>query len=201
MFTGIIKYIGTVVSNIPKEDGKNLTILIPHLPKQEVGDSIAIMGCCLTVTQIEGDLYQFYVSNETLKQTTMAMLSKGQKTNIEHAMLASTPFGGHIVLGHIDEVARIVDIQHTNNTRKIFVEISPRGKRDVIKKGSITVDGVSLTIMGISGKVLELNVIPHTWENTTLSLLNTTTNNLVNIEFDQMSKIIQKHIENHFANV
>lgn len=201
MFTGIIKHIGTVVSNVQKEDGKSLKVLILNLPKQEIGNSISVQGCCLTIVAIEGDIYTFYVSSETLKQTTLPMFFKGQKVNIETAMLASTPLGGHVVSGHIDEVCQIKSIEKAQNTVKIFVELSPKGKRLVVKKGSIAIDGTSLTIMNISGKVIELNIIPHTWENTTLTLLNTANNSLVNIEFDQMSKIIKKHLDEHFANI
>lgn len=201
MFTGIIKHNGIVVSNVINSDGRILSILIPNLKNQEIGNSIAIMGCCLTITAINNDIYSFYVSSETLKQTTLAMFLKGQDVNIEPAMLASTPLGGHIVLGHVDEVARIVSIEEMQSTRKVFVEISPKYKKDVIRKGSITIDGISLTVMNILKNVVELNVIPHTWENTTLHLLNSSTANLVNVEFDQMAKVIRKQIENHFANV
>jgi riboflavin synthase len=199
MFTGIIKYIGTVFENTPQQDGKNLTIRIPHLKNQEIGDSISIMGCCLTVTNIHGDIFSFYVSAETLKQTTLAMLIKGQSVNAEPAMLASTPLGGHMVSGHVDEVAKIVDVQLNQNTHKLYVEVSPQGKKWAMKKGSIAIDGVSLTVMNIQGKVVELNVIPHTLQNTTLKNIDAISNNLVNVEFDQMTKIIAKKIDEHFA--
>jgi len=201
MFTGIIKNVGTVVSNLKKEDGKVVSVLIPNLPKQEVGNSVAIMGCCLTIVQIEGDIYTFYVSFETLKQTTLAMFFKGQKVNIEPAMLASTPLGGHIVSGHVDEVCQIKNIEKNQNTVKIFVEVSTNGRKLLVKKGSIAIDGISLTVMGVAGKMIELNIIPHTWENTTLNLLNAENNNLVNVEFDQMSKIMKKHLDEYFANI
>ncbi len=199
MFTGIIKHIGTVFENTPQKDGRQLTVRIPHLKNQEIGDSISIMGCCLTVVDVSGDVFSFYVSAETLKQTTLAMLTKGQSVNVEPAMLASTPLGGHVVSGHIDEVARIVDVQSSQNTWKMFVEVSPQGKKWAIKKGSIAIDGISLTVMNIQGRIVELNVIPHTLQNTTLKNTNAVSNNLVNVEFDQMTKIIAKKIDEHFA--
>ncbi len=201
MFTGIIKHIGFVVSNIQEQDGKVLTVKILNVKQAiDIGDSVSIEGCCLTVTKVDGDCLSFYVSKETLKQTTLALLVKGQRVNIELAMLASTPLGGHLVSGHIDEVARITTVEFNQNTYKIYVELSPQGKKSVVKKGSIAINGVSLTIMNINGKIIELNIIPHTWNNTTLCTVNDSTNNLVNVEFDQMVKIINKKIDEHFAN-
>lgn len=199
MFTGIIKHIGTVFENTSEKDGRNLMVRIPSLEKQQIGDSISIMGCCLTITQINADVFSFYISADTLRQTTLAMLSKGQSVNCEPAMLASTPLGGHLVSGHVDEVGRVVEIQTIQNTHKIYVEISPQGKKWVVKKGSIAIDGVSLTIMGIQGRVVELNIIPHTMQWTTLKNLDLLSSNLVNVEYDQMAKMISKKIDEHFA--
>jgi riboflavin synthase len=201
MFTGIIKHIGLVVSNTQEQDGKVLTVKILNVKQAiDIGDSISIEGCCLTVIKIDGDCFSFYISKETLKQTTLALLVKGQYVNTEPAILASTPLGGHLVSGHIDEVARVTTVEFNQNTYKIHVELSPQGKKGVVKKGSIAINGVSLTVMNINGKIIELNIIPHTWNNTTLCILNDSTNNLVNVEFDQMVKIINKKIDEHFAN-
>jgi riboflavin synthase len=201
MFTGIIKHIGLVVSNMQEQDGKVLTVRILNVKQEiDIGDSISIDGCCLTVTKIDGDCFSFYVSKETLKQTILALLVKGQSVNTEPAMLASTPLGGHLVSGHIDEVARVTSVEFSQNTHKIYIELSPQGKKGVIRKGSITINGVSLTVMNINGKTIELNVIPHTWNNTNLCTVNDSTNNLVNVEFDQIVKIINKKIAEHFSN-
>jgi riboflavin synthase len=201
VFTGIIKHIGLVVSSVQEQDGKVLIVKILNVKQAiDIGDSISIEGCCLTVIKIEGDCFSFYVSKETLKQTILALLGKGQSVNVEPAMLASTPLGGHLVSGHIDEVTRVIAVEFSQNTHKIYIELSPQGKKSVVKKGSITINGVSLTVMNISGKTIELNVIPHTWNNTTICALNDSANNLVNVEFDQMVKIINKKIDEHFAN-
>jgi len=200
MFTGIIQQTAFVVSNTQTQDGKTLKIRFAKVENVKIGDSIAINGCCLTVIKIEGNELSFYVSMETLKQTTLMMLSNNDRVNIETAMLASTPLGGHIILGHIDEVSKVVSIENSQNTYKVTIEVSNAGKKFLIKKGSIAIDGISLTIMGIKGKILELNVIPHTWNNTTLSLLNVASNGLVNVEFDHFVKIIGKKIDEHFAN-
>lgn len=201
MFTGIIKHIGKVVENIQEGDGRVLSIFIPNLSNQNIGDSISISGCCLTIIKIESNIFTFYVSAETLKQTTLALFTKGQNVNAESAMLASTPFGGHMVLGHIDEVAKVIEVSRINNTFKVFLQISYAGTKYVIKKGSITIDGISLTIMDVKNKIIELNIIPHTLLNTTLQNLNSTTNSLVNVEFDHFSKIISKKIEEHFKGM
>ncbi len=200
MFTGIIQQTAFVVGNIQTQDGKTLKIRFAKVENVKIGDSIAINGCCLTVIKIEGNELSFYISMETLKQTTLMMLSNNDRVNIETAMLASTPLGGHIILGHIDEVAKVVSIENSQNTYKVMIEVSNARKKFLIKKGSIAIDGISLTIMGIKGKILELNIIPHTWNNTTLSLLNVASNGLVNVEFDHFVKIIGKKIDEHFAN-
>ncbi len=200
MFTGLIQQTALVTANIPEKDGKILKLRISNFENIKIGDSVAINGCCLTVVKIEGNEFSFYVSKETLKQTTLMMLSRGARINIETAMLASTPLGGHVVLGHVDEVARIVAIENVENTYTIIVEISNYGKKFVVRKGSVAIDGISLTIMGIKGKKLELNVIPHTWNNTNLHTLNVASNNLVNVEFDHFVKIISKKVDEHFAN-
>ena len=200
MFTGIIQQTAFVVGNIQTQDGKTLKIRFAKVENVKIGDSIAINGCCLTVIKIEGNELSFYVSMETLKQTTLMMLSTNDRVNIETAMLASTPLGGHIILGHVDEVAKVVSIENVQNTYKVVIEVSNAGKKFLIKKGSIAIDGISLTIMAVKGRMLELNVIPHTWNNTTLSLLNVASNGLVNVEFDHFVKIIGKKIDEHFAN-
>lgn len=200
MFTGIIQQTAFVVGNIQTQDGKTLKIRFAKVENVKIGDSIAINGCCLTVIKIEGNELSFYVSMETLKQTTLMMLSNNDRVNIETAMLASTPLGGHIILGHVDEVAKVVSIENVQNTYKVVIEVSNAGKKFLIKKGSIAIDGISLTIMAVKGRMLELNVIPHTWNNTTLSLLNVASNGLVNVEFDHFVKIIGKKIDEHFAN-
>jgi riboflavin synthase len=200
MFTGIIQQTAFVVGNIQTQDGKTLKIRFAKVENVKIGDSIAINGCCLTVIKIEGNELSFYVSMETLKQTTLMMLSTNDRVNIETAMLASTPLGGHIILGHVDEVAKVVSIENVQNTYKVAIEVSNAGKKFLIKKGSIAIDGISLTIMAVKGRMLELNIIPHTWNNTTLSLLNVASNGLVNVEFDHFVKIIGKKIDEHFAN-
>ncbi len=200
MFTGIIQQTAFVVANAQTQDGKTLKIRFAKVDGVKIGDSIAINGCCLTVIKIEGNELSFYVSSETLRQTTLMMLSNNDRVNIETAMLASTPLGGHIILGHIDEVAKVISIENSQNTYKVLVEVSNAGKKFLIKKGSIAIDGISLTIMAIKGRTVELNIIPHTWNNTTLSLLNVTSNGLVNVEFDHFVKIIGKKIDEHFAN-
>jgi riboflavin synthase len=200
MFTGIIQQTAFVVGNIQTQDGKTLKIRFAKVENVKIGDSIAINGCCLTVIKIEGNEISFYVSMETLKQTTLMMLATNDRVNIETAMLASTPLGGHIILGHVDEVAKVVSIENVQNTYKVVIEVSNAGKKFLIKKGSIAIDGISLTIMAVKGRMLELNVIPHTWNNTTLSLLNVASNGLVNVEFDHFVKIIGKKIDEHFAN-
>lgn len=199
MFTGIIELLGVVVSNLQTKDGKTLIVKLPKKVEAKIGDSIAIDGCCLTVIEINfsqnASFVTFYVSKETIACTTLGLLEEKTVVNAELAMLASTPLGGHMVSGHVDEVARVVVLENTENTHIIRIQVSSENAKFLVKKGSVCVNGVSLTIMKIIENIFDLNIIPHTWEKTNLKNLNTTTNSFVNVEYDQIVKIISQKID------
>lgn len=200
MFSGIVRNIGIVKEISRNEMGKNIIISSElDTKKIKIGDSIAIAGCCLTVISINGKELGFYISADTLKKTTLTMLQKSSHINLEASLCIGDSIGGHLVSGHVDETGRVLEIETIGVDRRIKVEVSNYGKNLLVQKGSITIDGVSLTIAYLAGNIVTLNVIPHTFENTTLKFLNTTTNYLVNIEYDGIAKHVYKIVKGLIA--
>ena len=200
MFSGIIKNVGLVKDIVKNEGGKNI-IISSNLNTEvlKIGDSVAVAGCCLTVIAKNSRELTFYISADTLKKTTLAMLNVGSSVNLEPALTMSDLLSGHLVSGHVDETGRIVEIETIGIDHKIKVEVSNYGKNLLIQKGSITIDGVSLTVAYLAGNVVTLNIIPHTFQNTTIKFLNTKTNFLVNIEYDGIAKHVYKVVKNLIA--
>ena len=211
MFTGIIKHIAIVEKNQTLGDGSAvLQIKFNHENNQgqtiaqnwhffdstKIGDSVAINGICLTVVKIDNNLrtMEFFVSRETISNTTILMQAKGTKINAELAMLASDRLGGHIVSGHVDEVIKLKSINPLGESFVLEFEASLKNSAFLIKKGSITIDGVSLTINKVFRNTFEVCIIPHTWQNTTLNRLDAISNNLCNVEYDYFAKIINKNL-------
>ncbi len=193
MFTGIIERKGTVLSNI-NHDGANRLVISAVFEQVQVGESIAVNGVCLTLLPSEDKKLSFDVSPETLAKTTLGELKAGDAVNLEQAMLASTRFGGHYVSGHVDAVAQIHSIKHINE----FVEVELSGfdasaMLYLIPKGSITVEGVSLTINSVANQRIKLMLVPHTVLNTTLSFLKQ--GQEVNIEFDYLTRIVAHQLQ------
>ena len=208
MFTGIIYQSGLVVKNEALQDSSRL-LEVQFVKNQQnqnhfnfssinIGDSVAINGICLTVVKINSQKssLEFFVSRETVAKTTIMLLNNGARINAELAMLASSRFGGHLVSGHVDEVAKLVSKKTLGDSYVLGFECSIKNAKYLIKKGSICIDGVSLTINNVFKNPLEVCIIPHTWQNTTLSLLDTSVNNMCNIEFDYFAKIIVSNISN-----
>lgn len=208
MFTGIIYQSGLVVKNEALQDSSRL-LEVQFVKNQQnqnhfnfssinIGDSVAINGICLTVVKINSQKssLEFFVSRETVAKTTIMLLNNGARINAELAMLASSRFGGHLVSGHVDEVAKLVSKKTLGDSYVLGFECSIKNVKYLIKKGSICIDGVSLTINNVFKNTLEVCIIPHTWQNTTLSLLDTSVNNMCNIEFDYFAKIIVSNISN-----
>jgi riboflavin synthase len=200
MFSGIIEATGLVKEIAKHEDGKKIVISSAlDQSSFKIGDSIAVSGCCLTLIAKTGREMSFYISADTLKKTTLAMLSTGSPVNLEPSLKMGDRLGGHIVSGHVDETARIVGIETIGADKRIKVEVSNYGKNLLVQRGSIAIDGVSLTVAYLMGNVVSLNIIPHTWESTTLKHLNTTTNFLVNVEYDGIAKHVYKIVKSLVA--
>ncbi len=195
MFTGIIEEIGIVKDFKQISNGAEITISCDKVLKDtKIGDSIAISGVCQTVIEMSENSFTAEVSTETLNVTNFSALKKGDKVNLERALTLNERLGGHIVSGHVDSVAKLVSSQKESDFYTMKFEISDDASRYVVKKGSITINGISLTVADIQGKVVEVAVIPHTYENTNLSELKT--GDSVNIETDVFAKYIEKFLLN-----
>lgn len=208
MFTGIVQHVGRITAAQPTAAGVRLT-LDPcgwsHRPAR--GDSIAVSGTCLTVVQVEAGAWSFDVIPQTLARTTLGSMGSasvdaarqpGRSVNLEHAVLASTPMGGHIVQGHVDGVGRVAAISTTGEWR-VRIEPPADAASSIVAQGSITVDGVSLTVAGAAadGSWFEVALIPETLARTTLASL--AVGDAVNIEVDHLAKLIAREVERRLA--
>ena len=192
MFTGIVQAIGTVVALTPKAGDVELTIAAGALPLERiaVGDSIAVAGTCLTVTRIDPLLIAADASNETLARTTLGTLGPGSPVNLESALRAGDALGGHYVTGHVDGVGRVVAVSEDGRSRRLLCEVPAALARYVATKGSITVDGVSLTVNEVDGRRFGVNLIPHTLAATTLGTLAAGAS--VNLEIDIIARYLER---------
>jgi riboflavin synthase len=189
MFTGIIEETGTVktITN------NSITIEASTvLEGTKIGDSISVNGVCLTVTELSSKFFKADVSYETINVTSLKYLNNGSVVNLERAMPADGRFGGHIVSGHIDGKGRCKSVTKENSFYKMLIEIPSELTKYVVKKGSITVDGISLTVAEIRDNNVEIAVIPHTFENTNMKKLKS--GDFVNIETDILAKYIEKFL-------
>ncbi|MCX7760102.1 MAG: riboflavin synthase [Hydrogenothermaceae bacterium] len=189
MFTGLVEELGKVRSISVKNDGLVLSIEADKvLENTKLGDSIAVNGVCLTVVSIEGKILFFEVSKETVKRSNISKLKPSDFVNLERAMSPQGRFGGHIVQGHVDCTGYIAGIKPLGNHTEFEVEIPSQYLEYIIEKGSIAVDGISLTINYIVNNKVKLNIIPHTLENTNLKYRKI--GDEVNIEFDILGKYV-----------
>ena len=194
MFTGIVESVGTVINVRRQASGCLIEIDSKlDLSRDAVGDSISVDGICLTATILSGAKFTADVSRETLSRSTLGALKTGSKVNIERALTLSSRLGGHIVLGHIDCTARIREKFSAGESVRIRIELESAYAKYVIEKGSIAVDGISLTVNRVSNDAFELNIIPHTLESTSLTLKNP--GDRVNLEFDVIGKYVEKLME------
>lgn len=189
MFTGLIQRMGTLRSL--ERVGEGGRINISHEPwgdPLEMGESVAVNGTCLTVVGFDDTSFACDVLDETLQRTSLGGKDPGALLNLERALRVSDRLGGHIVAGHVDGTGTVSAVRQLDRDRIIEVSCSEELLLEMVVKGSITCDGVSLTISGLSGNSFDVNVIPHTWNETALSQL--TAGAVVNIETD----IIAKHV-------
>ena len=192
MFTGIIEEIGRVI-NINKDSKSTVTIECNKVLKDtKIGDSIAVNGVCLTVTNITSNTFSAAISQETLHVTTLSNLQKNDIVNLERAMPANGRFGGHIVSGHIDSLGKLVNLTKLNEFYEIEFELKKEQAKYVVHKGSITINGISLTVADIKNNIVKIAIIPHTYKNTNLKMLQK--GDFVNIEVDILAKYIEKFL-------
>jgi len=193
MFTGIIDHCGILSHIEPIPGGLHLKIntQFTHL---ELGESIAINGICLTVTDFQDNTFGCDISPETLKITTADQFKIGQELNLERSLLPTTRMGGHFVMGHVDQMAEVMAITMINDFIELKLgKIDPENKKFIAKKGSIGINGVSLTINEVTADGFTVMLIPHTLQRTNLNTLQK--NDLVNIEFDMLARMVTKHLE------
>lgn len=191
MFTGIIEEIGTIKKF--SKSGNDALIIVECknvLEDTKIGDSIAINGVCQTVTSIDKNSFSAQVSSETLNVTTFSKLKTGAKINLERALTLNSRLGGHIVSGHIDGLAKVKNIQKQSEFYNLNFEIEKNLEKYIAKKGSVAINGVSLTIAEIISNEFAVAIIPHTFENTNLNCLKT--GDFVNIEVDILAKYVEK---------
>lgn len=196
MFTGIVEELGTVISL--KRGSKSAVLTLKGnqiFGDLKIGDSVAVNGVCLTATHISGKTFQADVMNETFDRSSLGTLKNGDVVNLERAMAANGRFGGHIVAGHIDDVGEIVDISQDDNAVWFTIKVPKKIIKYCIEKGSITLDGISLTIAKLTEDTLSVSMIPHTIQNTNFS--NKTQGDLVNLENDMVGKYVEKLL--HFT--
>ena len=189
MFTGIIEEKGQI-STI--SDKKIVIKCAKVLEGSKIGDSICVNGVCLTISEQNTNSFTADTSAETLRITTFGKLKSGSVVNLERAMPMNGRFGGHVVTGHTDSVAKIIGIKRHDEFCDLEIELTKEQAKYVVKKGSITIDGISLTVAEIQGQKITIAVIPHTLENT--NLIDLKIGDFVNIEVDILAKYIEKFL-------
>lgn len=191
MFTGIIEEIGTVSS--VKQSGSSSFIEIQAkkvLEDVHIGDSIAVNGVCLTVTHFGGGVFRADVMNETLSRSSLGKLTSGSPVNLERAMAANGRFGGHIVSGHIDGTGTVTDIKNDGIAVWYTVSAAPELLHYIVEKGSIAIDGISLTVAKVTETSFSVSIIPHTAAQTILG--SRKVGDIVNLENDIIGKYVEK---------
>lgn len=189
MFTGIVEELGKVTAITDK----NISISAKTvLEGTKIGDSIAVNGICLTVTSLYKNSFDAEISPETMKVTALRFMKTGSFVNLERALPADGRFGGHIVSGHIDGVGNFKSVKKDGNFYNLSFEIPSELTKYIVKKGSIAINGISLTIANINNNVIKVAVIPHTFENTNLKYLQI--GDYINIETDILAKYIEKFL-------
>lgn len=194
MFTGIVRELGKVVSAESDTGGLALVVEAPDtVPALRVGDSIAIDGVCLTAEYIDGSRVSLHAVPETLARSTLGRHSADDAVNVEPAVRAGEPLGGHYVQGHVDGVGRVQSIEAEGGGLRVFVEAPPEILRYCVEKGSIALDGVSLTIAELADDSFAVALVPHTLEATTLSAL--ARGQRVNLEVDVLAKYVERLLQ------
>lgn len=193
MFTGLVADLGEIVELVRSGEGVRLGIGTRLARKMEEGDSIAVNGVCLTATRIGGATLSAEVMNETLRLSSLAEIGVGARVNLELAMSPADRFGGHVVQGHVDAVGHVRSIVADGFSRRVTIDAPEQVLRYVVHKGSITVDGVSLTVAELHERAFTVALIPATLERTTLGAVEP--GSTVNLEVDLLAKYVERLIK------
>ena len=195
MFTGIIEGLG-VVKNIEHEgDNVHISVSCRFTNELKIDQSLAHNGVCLTIVNIEGDVYTVTAIKETLEKTNIGHLKVGDKVNLERAMAANGRFDGHVVQGHVDQIATCINIKEEDGSWYYSFEYDPSVGNVTVEKGSITVNGVSLTVVNSIDNGFSVAIIPYTYENTSFHQLQV--GSVVNLEFDIIGKYVSKLVNQY----
>lgn len=201
MFTGIVSELGSITAMNKTSDGVAFTIRAPRtLNEASIGDSVAVNGVCLTATSIDAAEFECIAVNETLNRTSLGSFVVGQRVNLERPMKATGRFDGHIVQGHVDGVGTVSAVTNEGDARRVRVDLGTELTRYVVEKGSITLDGTSLTVTTTSASNdvkpwLEVVLIPHTLENTVFGTK--AVGDPVNVEVDVIAKYVERMMESN----
>ena len=194
MFTGIVETTGQIKRAEPTPNGGTQLVIGTQLGTElEVGASLALNGCCLTVTGVNGSEIRFDLLGETLRRTNLGDLKPGDVINLERPMLANGRFDGHVVQGHIDTTARIESIQPAGSDHRVEIALPESFSRYVVFKGSVTIDGISLTVAELHPDRFVMWIIPHTWQVTNLHQRKP--GDRVNLEFDLIAKYVERMLD------
>jgi len=191
MFTGLIQEVGTVVALRTPAQVTELELVAPRLAEQvRIGDSVAVNGCCLTVARRDGDKLSFDMLRESLDRTNLGALPPQSRVNLELALAANERFGGHFVQGHVDCAGPILAVEEKNADLRLEIGLPPEFAQYVALKGSIAINGISLTVAEVSPKSFAVWIIPHTRSQTNLA--DAKPGDLVNLEFDLLAKYVER---------
>lgn len=194
MFTGIVELTGRISTIDPTPDGRRLTVAAPELtPEMTPGQSVSVDGACLTVESVTDDRFEVFLAQETIDRTTLGDRTPGDHVNLERAMPADGRFDGHIVQGHVDTTATVTGIDRIGEDWEFTVAVPPAINQYVVEKGSIAIDGISLTVAGRTPDSLTVAIIPHTYDSTTLSAKEP--GDRVNVEVDIIAKYVESLVE------
>ena len=193
MFTGIVETVGELAEVKPTPSGLRLRLITSLAPDLTPGESLAVNGVCLTVVSSDASGVHMDVSPETLRVTAFAALKRGALVNLERPMRADARVGGHFVQGHVDATGTVEEIRQDGDFWWITVRFPPSIASQIVRKGSIAVDGVSLTVAGVDDRRFDVQIIPYTWEHTSLRGLKP--NELVNLECDMIGKYVLRALE------
>lgn len=197
MFTGLVESTGTVVSLEARGEQARLILRIPFAAELALGDSVAINGCCLTVADLPPDGVAFDLLAQTLRVTSLGVLRDGSVVNLERAMQVGDRFGGHFVQGHVDATGIITELAPLGQDHQFVVSLPPEIHRLCIDKGSLAVDGISLTIAELTADAAVFWITPHTWEATHLHAARI--GQPVNLEADMLAKHVDRLLAARFA--
>lgn len=195
MFTGLVEAVGTITRRDPLEGGAALRIEAGLAGELEAGESVAVDGACLSVVVADGEGFRVEAIRTTLSRTTLGEAEPGRRVNLERALRAGDRLGGHFVQGHVDGVGEVTEVETAGETVFLRLRLPEEVARTTVPRGSLTVDGVSLTVNGLDGRVAEVAIVPYTWEHTTLDRLRS--GDRVNLEGDLLGKYVERLARAH----